>query len=110
MGNVYIEKLDLEYYLERTAFGRTDWYSKLLERIEIKGARKEPNLLNNLSNAFRLAVLYLKGGTYLDTDVLLLRDDTNLLPNFLGRQREPESPAPYAYHLSLDGLPSGNHF
>jgi len=50
-----------------------------------------PHLLRerrlHLSNALRLAILYHKGGLWLDMDAIVLRDDTlDVLPNCMGMQ------------------------
>mmetsp|Transcript_11772 Transcript_11772/g.43018 ORF Transcript_11772/g.43018 Transcript_11772/m.43018 type:complete len:647 (+) Transcript_11772:341-2281(+) len=47
---------------------------------------KEPFLLNNLSNAFRLAALLAHGGIYLDMDVILLRDNILFMGPTIGDQ------------------------
>ena len=50
--------------------------------------KKSRYLANNYSNLLRVAILSRFGGTYLDTDIIVLRrlPDVKNVPNFVGRQ------------------------
>ena len=52
--------------------------------------KKSRYLANNYSNLLRVAILSRFGGTYLDTDIIVLRrlPDVKNVPNFVGRQEK----------------------
>ena len=50
--------------------------------------RQSKYLVENYSDLLRVAILSMFGGTYLDNDIILLRElpDINNVPNFVGWQ------------------------
>jgi hypothetical protein len=52
--------------------------------------RKEPFWYSNESNLLRLALLYLQGGTYMDTDVILLQPYDGVVPGGGGSPNKAE--------------------
>ena len=94
-GQILVRRITVPFTYEEAFSGTRleSWFHKWrgvhdeLTKSSAKGDGNIRTALSHLSDALRLALLWKYAGTYLDTDIITLRDDILRLPNAVGYQK-----------------------